>query len=60
MDDRIITLFDRINLANCAMMRANRTHVADDVRFHGEYETARMWIKYRIYNSTACRFVEID
>jgi hypothetical protein len=32
----------------------------DENRFHGEYETARAWIKYRVYNSPNCHFVEID
>lgn len=59
MDDRIITLFDRINLANCAVRRSE-TVIRDMKRFHGEYETARMWTRYRIYNSPTCQFVQID
>lgn len=59
MDDRIITLFDRINLANCAMRRSELV-IRDMKRFDGEYETARMWTRYRIYNSPTCQFVLAD
>jgi hypothetical protein len=59
MTDRTITLFDRINLANCAAMRAGSL-LQDEDRFHGEYETARAWTKYRVYNSTNCRFIEVN
>ena len=45
-----LLLFDRINLAKCAMRRAERL----DLRcphckelFNREYQTARMWVKYR-------------
>ena len=45
-----LLLFDRINLAKCAMQRAERL----DLRcshckelFTREYRTARMWVKYR-------------
>lgn len=45
-----LLLFDRINLAKCAKERAERL----DVRcphckelFVREYQTARMWVKYR-------------
>lgn len=41
-----LDLFDRINLANCAMERA-RQNVFDQDRFYGEYKTARFWTKYR-------------
>ena len=49
MDDRTITLYDRINLAHCAMRRGEAV-IRDEKRFHGEYETARAWTHYRIYN----------
>ena len=45
-------LFDRINLARCAMDRANQ-HVLDHSRFDGEWITARMWTKYHCQISTA-------
>ena len=57
MDDRTITLYDRINLAHCAMRRGEAV-IRDEKRFHGEYETARAWTHYRIYNSPNCQFVE--
>lgn len=41
-----LNLFDRINLANCAMIRA-RENVLDGDRFYSEYMTARSWTKYR-------------
>lgn len=59
MSNRIITLFDRINLANCAVLRSETT-VLDGDRFLREYETARMWTRYRVYNSPGCQFVEVD
>ena len=54
-----ITLFDRINLANCAMQRARQGWI-DTERFNGEYITARAWTKYRCYISKAHQFVEYD
>jgi len=57
MTDRTITLYDRINLAHCAMRRSE-TMFRDERRFQGEYETARLWIKYRIHISPNCQFVE--
>jgi len=42
-----LTLFDRINLADCAKRRAV-AHVLDSTRFDGEYDTARLWMKYRL------------
>lgn len=46
-----MTLFDRVNIANCAMRRA-MDNVFDTERFSGEYETVRTWTRYRcsIYN----------
>jgi hypothetical protein len=46
----ILSLFDRINLANCAMMRAKQ-HVLSN-RFDDEYETARMWHRNNCYIRT--------
>ena len=57
--DNNITLFDRINLANCAMQRAQQGHMNQE-RFNGEYTTARAWTKYRCYISKATQFVEYD
>lgn len=47
-----LLLFDRINLARCAMDRANQS-VMDFPRFDGEWITARMWTKYHCQISTA-------
>jgi hypothetical protein len=58
MSDQVITLFDRINLANCAMKRAEKVALYDDARFHGEYETVRLWSRHRVYNSSKCQFIE--
>jgi hypothetical protein len=41
-----ITLFDRVNLANCAMRRAEE-HLSDAERFTAEFQTVRAWTKYR-------------
>ena len=60
IDDRTITLFDRINLANCAVQRAISAPVRDRARFESEYDTARLWTKYRIHGSASYRFIEAD
>ena len=52
-----LTIFDRINLANCARERAI-AHVLDAERFEGEYTTARHWIKYRCAITPDYRYVE--
>jgi hypothetical protein len=52
-----LTLFDRINIANCAMLRAKQ-HILDNERFTGEYQTARSWVKYRCVITKAYSFVE--
>ena len=41
-----INLFDRINLAACAVRRA-QANVLDEQRFNSEYNSARMWNKYK-------------
>ena len=46
-----ITLFDRINLAACAVKRAEE-NVTNTERFHGEYDTARMWQRNNCYIRT--------
>ncbi len=52
-----INLFDRINLANCAMRRA-QANVIDEQRFYGEYRTARMWNKYKCVITTNYSYVD--
>lgn len=54
-----LTLFDRINLAHCAMKRAEQ-YVCNNERFVGEYETARHWNKYRCIISKKYQYVEYD
>ena len=46
----VLSLFDRINLAHCAMQRAQE-NVCNE-RFHEEYETARMWHRNNCYIRT--------
>jgi len=41
-----LTLFDRINIAKCASDRAMQS-VLNAERFTREYNTARMWVKYK-------------
>lgn len=48
---KVLSLFDRINLASCAMERA-RGNVLSAKRFIGEYETARMWHRNNCYIRT--------
>jgi hypothetical protein len=52
-------LFDRINIAQCAANRA-RAHILDGERFTREFDTARMWTRYKCYISTRGSFVEPD
>ena len=52
-----INLFDRINLASCAERRASE-NVLDSTRWNGEYDTARLWMKYRLVKYTGYSFIE--
>lgn len=52
-------LFDRINIANCAMRRANE-NLMDADRFTGEYQTVRAWTHYRCVITKAYSYVETD
>jgi hypothetical protein len=52
-----INLFDRINLAACARRRAS-DNVLDSTRFEGEYDTARLWMKYRLVKTTNYSYIE--
>jgi hypothetical protein len=53
-----IDLFDRVNLAHCAMRRA-RSHVfGNDDTFRSEIETCRLWNNYRCYNSPFVSYKE--
>jgi hypothetical protein len=52
-----LTLFDRINLAACAQRRAT-ANVLDSTRFHGEFDTARLWMKYRLVKYSNYSFIE--
>jgi len=55
----MLNLFDRINIASCAVKRAEKAILKEDT-FHGEWETARAWTRYRCYISPKCQFVECD
>jgi len=52
-----INLFDRVNLAACAQRRASE-NVLDSTRWNGEYDTARLWMKYRLVKHTTFSFIE--
>lgn len=52
-----INMFDRINLADCAKRRAS-ANVLNEDRFNGEYDTARLWMKYRLIKTTHHSYVE--
>lgn len=52
-----INLFDRINLAACAMRRA-KEQVFDEQRFYREYKTARAWNKYKCVITTNYSYVD--
>jgi hypothetical protein len=54
-----INLFDRINLAACAERRAS-ANVLDSTRFEGEYDTARLWMKYRLVKYTTYSYIDED
>jgi hypothetical protein len=47
----VLSLFDRINLAACAVKRA-KANVTNNERFYSEYETARMWHRNNCYIRT--------
>jgi hypothetical protein len=52
-----INLFDRVNLAACAQRRASE-NVLNTTRWNGEYDTARLWMKYRLVKYTDYSFIE--
>jgi hypothetical protein len=52
-----ISLLDRINIAHCAAQRA-RMYVLNTDRFGREFDTARMWTRYKCFISTKGSFVE--
>ena len=52
-----INMFDRINLAECARRRAS-ANILNEQRFNGEYDTARLWMKYRLVKNTSYSYVE--
>jgi hypothetical protein len=52
-----LNMFDRINLAACARRRAS-ANVLDSTRFEGEYDTARLWMKYRLVKTTTYSYIE--
>jgi hypothetical protein len=52
-----INLFDRINLAACAMRRA-QDNILDEQRFHGEFKTARLWNKYKCVITKSYSYID--
>lgn len=52
-----LTLFDRINMASCATKRAQQNTLDAD-RFKGEYDTARLWNKYRCIITKTYSYVD--
>jgi hypothetical protein len=52
-----LTLFDRINLAACAMRRA-QDHTLDEQRFYGEFKTARLWYKHKCVITKTYSYVD--
>ena len=52
-----LNMFDRINLADCAKRRA-AANVLNEQRFNGEYDTARLWMKYRLIKTTNHSYIE--
>ena len=52
-----LTLFDRINLAACAMRRASE-NTLDGTRFQGEYTSARAWNKYKCVITKSYSYVD--
>lgn len=52
-----INLFDRINLAACAMRRA-QANVLDEQRFNAEYLSARAWNKYKCVITKTYSYVD--
>jgi len=52
-----LTMFDRINLAACAQRRATQ-NLLDSNRWNGEYNTARLWMKYRLIKTTTYSYIE--
>lgn len=54
-----LNLFDRINLAACAERRAS-ANVLNSTRWKGEYDTARLWMKYRLVKYTTYSYIDED
>jgi hypothetical protein len=54
-----LNMFDRINLAACAKRRAT-DNLLDATRWEGEYDTARLWMKYRLIKTTTHSYIDED
>jgi len=52
-----INMFDRINLAACAVRRAQGC-ILDEQRFNNEYESAHAWNKYKCVITKSYSYVE--
>ncbi len=54
-----LNMFDRINLAACAERRAS-ANVLNSKRWNGEYDTARLWMKYRLVKYSTYSYIDED
>lgn len=52
-----LSMFDKLNLAQCAKLRACDA-LMDNDRFYGEYETTRLWMKHKVVSVTGYTFVD--
>lgn len=52
-----MSVFDRLNIAQCAAKRATYS-CSDPDRFKGEYQTVKAWMRYRCYISRKHSFIE--
>ena len=43
-----MTTFQKLNLANCARMRAEANVLDSGTRFNDEYNTALMWMRHDV------------
>jgi hypothetical protein len=51
MSIETLTAFDKLNIAVCAVNRANQA-LFDDRRFSDEYDTAMLWKGHRLSQTT--------
>jgi hypothetical protein len=56
MEPTILSAFDKINLAACAVARANQAILSAE-RFTGEFDTAMLWKGHRVAQTQTPRGV---